>query len=296
MSEKFNIFNIWILAIRPKTLPAAAAPVIIGSAMAISDCKFHAISALLALLGALFIQIGANFANDYFDFKKGADTEDRMGPMRVTQAGLIKPETMRLGFIIIFTLVMFIGFYLFWRAGWVILLIAILSIIAGILYTGGPLPYGYIGLGDIMVLIFFGPVAVGGTYFVQALTINWIVIVSGLSTGLISMAILTVNNLRDIRTDKAVGKKTLAVRFGENFARMEYLFSIIIASLIPIYLVFITRAHYSSLICLLIIPVAYPSIKGVFFDEIGPGMNQLLAKTGKILLLYSLLFSLGWII
>lgn len=293
MREKIKA---WILATRPKTLPAAGAPVIIGCAMAISDHKFHAPAALIALFGALLIQIGTNFANDYFDFIKGTDTDERIGPMRVTQAGLIKPKSVRLGFILIYALVFLMGLYLFLRAGWPILLIAIISIIAGILYTGGPMPYGYIGLSDIMVLIFFGPVAVGGTYFVQALTINSTVILAGLSPGLISMAILTVNNLRDIRTDRIAGKKTLAVRFGENFARGEYLFSIIIGTLLPIYLVFLTKSHYLSLLTLLTIPAAIPSIKSIFFDEIGPGMNQILAKTGKLLMIYSILFSVGWII
>lgn len=291
-----NKIKAWILATRPKTLPAAGSPVIIGCAMAIADRKFHAISALIALFGALLIQIGTNFANDYFDFVKGTDTDERIGPMRVTHAGLIEPKSVKLGFILIYTVVFLMSIYLFLRAGWPILLIAIMSILAGILYTGGPVPYGYIGLSDFMVLIFFGPVAVGGTYFVQALSINSTVILAGLAPGLISVAILTVNNLRDIRTDCVAGKKTLAVRFGENFARGEYLFSIIIASLIPIYLVFLTKSHYFSLITVLTILAAIPSIKSIFFDEIGPGMNQLLAKTGQLLMIYSLLFSIGWII
>ncbi|MGA1867345.1 MAG: 1,4-dihydroxy-2-naphthoate polyprenyltransferase [bacterium] len=290
-----TLYN-WMLASRPKTLPAAASPVIIGSAMAFSDGKFHALSALAALIGALLIQIGTNFANDYFDFVKGTDTEERIGPMRVTQAGLIRPETIRRAFILIFSLVFLIALYLFWRAGWVILLIAFLSILSGILYTGGPLPLGYIGLGDLWVLIFFGPVAVGGTYFVQALEITPVVILAGLSPGFISMAILTVNNLRDVNTDRRARKKTLAVRFGENFARIEYLLSILIASLIPVYLVLITKNHPFSLAALLTIVIALPPIKGVFFDEIGAGMNALLAKTGRVLLIYSLLFSIGWIL
>ncbi|MGA1825442.1 MAG: 1,4-dihydroxy-2-naphthoate polyprenyltransferase [bacterium] len=288
--------KIWALATRPKTLPAAAAPVIIGSAMALSAGKFHFLSASVALIGALLIQIGTNFANDYFDFIKGVDTEKRTGPMRVTQAGLIDPETVKLAFILIFTIVFLLALYLFWRAGWVILLIAFLSILCGVLYTGGPMPFGYIGLGDILVLIFFGPVAVGGTYYVQALHIDNIVLVAGLSPGFISMAILTVNNLRDIYTDRAAGKKTLAVRFGETFARMEYLVSICIAGTIPFCLVFMTKEHYGSLVSGFIIFIALPLIKSVFFDEIGPGMNQLLAKTGKLLLIYSILFSIGWLL
>jgi 1,4-dihydroxy-2-naphthoate octaprenyltransferase len=171
-----------------------------------------------------------------------------------------------------------------------------LSILFGILYTSGPYPLGYHGFGDVFVLVFFGPVAVGGTYYVQALGITLPVLIAGISPGLISMALLTVNNLRDIKTDKQAGKKTLAVRFGEFFTRMEYLIAILIACFVPLILIFIDSEHPYSLAAISVFLFALPSIKAVFFNEIDSELNKVLARTGKILLLYSLIFSLGWIV
>ena len=289
--------RIWIDAARPKTLWAAVAPVIIGSAMAFSDGKFHLLSVFVALMGAILIQIGTNYANDYFDFKKGADSKDRLGPVRATEAGLIKPIVMRNAFIIVFLLAFLVGLYLIYRAGWPIFIIGILSIIFGILYTGGPYPLGYNGLGDIFVLIFFGPVAVGGTYYVQTLDITWPVILAGLSPGLISTALLTVNNLRDIHTDRKAGKRTLAVRFGIAFTRMEYLITILIAlCIVPLVLLYLEPHHPYALAGIFVFLFALPSIKAVFLNEINAELNEVLGRTGKILLLYSIIFSLGWIL
>ena len=289
--------RIWIDAARPKTLWAAVAPVIIGSAMAFSDGKFHFLSGFVALMGAILIQIGTNYANDYFDFKKGTDSKDRLGPERATAAGLIKPIVMRNAFIIVFLLAFLVGLYLIYRAGWPILIIGILSILFGILYTGGPYPLGYNGLGDIFVLIFFGPVAVGGTYYVQTLDITWPVILAGLSPGLISTALLTVNNLRDIHTDRKAGKRTLAVRFGILFTRMEYLITILIAlCIVPLVLLYLEPHHPYALAGIFVFLFALPSIKAVFLNEINAELNEVLGRTGKILLLYSIIFSLGWIL
>lgn len=283
----------WILAARPKTLPAASAPVIIGTAMAYEAGGFHLISSLVALIGALLIQIGTNLANDYFDFKKGTDQPDRLGPTRVTQSGLIKPETVKKAMILIFCLALLSGIYLVARGGVPILIIGLLSILFGVLYTGGPMPIGYIGMGDIFVLIFFGPVAVGGTYYVQTLDINWMVIIAGLAPGLFSTAILTVNNLRDIDSDRKAGKKTLAIRFGKTFTKIEYLFTIISAILIPTLLYIFFEKHIYSLLSLIVIILALPSIKKVFTTE-GKILNDVLASTGLLLLIYSILFSIGW--
>jgi 1,4-dihydroxy-2-naphthoate polyprenyltransferase len=289
--------KIWIDAARPKTLWAAVAPVLIGSAMAYSDGKIHLLSAGIALLGAMLIQIGTNFANDYFDFKKGADTKNRLGPVRATEAGLVKPKVMRNAFMLVFFLAFLVGIYLIDRAGWPIFVIGVLSIIFGILYTGGPYPLGYNGLGDIFVLIFFGPVAVGGTYYVQTLNITWPVVLAGLSPGLISTALLTVNNLRDIHTDRQAGKRTLAVRFGVLFTRMEYLLALLFAScIVPLILLYMEPHHPYILAGLFVFLFALPSIKAVFLNEINAELNEVLGRTGKILLIYSIIFSLGWIL
>ena len=288
--------NPWILAIRPKTLPAAIAPVAIGTAMAFGDGLFHAPSALMALSAALCIQIGTNLCNDYFDFKKGADTADRKGPVRVTQAGLIKPHTVLLGSIVFFVLAAVSSIYLIHRAGMCILIIAAVSIISGIFYTAGPRPLGYLGLGDIFVLIFFGPVAVAGTYFTQAREINAAVIVAGLAPGFLSMAILAVNNLRDIDTDRRAGKLTLAVRFGRSFAMSEYLFCIMAAALTPFAVVLITGDHQAIAAASLIGFLAIPCVKAAFTHLDGASLNRVLGHTGRLLLIYSALFSIGWVL
>jgi len=288
--------QVWVLASRPKTLWAAVAPVIIGTALACADKTGHFLSALMALFGAVMIQIGTNFANDYLDYKKGTDTEERLGPMRVTQAGLVTPETMKRAIIFAFSLAVLAGVYLVWRGGWPIVVIGLSSILFGVLYTGGPYPLGYNGLGEIFVLIFFGPVAVAGTYYVQALNINTLVILAGVSPGLFSVAILTVNNLRDIDGDRDSGKKTLAVRFGRTFSRMGYLCSIVIAALIPAVMVAISKNHYHSLASLIVIVLAVPTFKTVFTHTEGEILNNALAETGKLLLIFSLIFSIGWLL
>ena len=291
-----NVFKIWIMAIRPKTLWAAVAPVIIGTAMAYADGKANWFAAVVTLFAAVMIQIGTNFANDYFDYLQGADTRERLGPTRVTQAGLVSPQTMKYAFIGVFLLAFTAGMYLVWLGGLPILLVGLVSILFGILYTGGPYPLGYNGLGDIFVLIFFGPVAVGGTYYVQALEMNSIVLFAGLAPGLISTALLTVNNLRDVETDRRAGKRTLTVRFGVNFARMEYLLSIVIASLLPAALAFHKNGNYYSIAAIAVLFLAIPSIRLVFRESGTPVLNKALGETGKLLLIYSILFSIGWVV
>jgi 1,4-dihydroxy-2-naphthoate octaprenyltransferase len=288
--------KIWVLASRPKTLWAAISPVLIGTAMAYGAGKVHWLSAFLAALGAVFIQVGTNLSNDYFDYVHGVDKGERLGPMRVTQAGLVKPHTMKRAFIIVYALAALVSLYLIWRAGWPVLVIGVLSIASGILYTAGPFPLAYYGLGDIFVLIFFGLVAVGGTYYVQALEINTHVILAGLAPGLLSTAILSVNNLRDVYTDRNAGKRTLPVRFGETFGRTEYLLCILIPCLIPVILVIMTKRHYFCLVSSLVFLFALPSIKIIFYERPGTIYNRVLARTGMLLLTYSLLFSIGWIL
>ena len=284
------------MAARPKTLWAAVSPVMIGTAMAYEAGCGSWFPAIAALFGAIMIQIGTNFANDYFDWKKGADTEDRLGPTRVTQAGLVRPETIKLALIIAFLMAGASGAYLTWHAGWPLAIICITSVLSGIFYTAGPYPLAYIGLGDLFVLIFFGPVAVGGTYYVQALEIQNTVLLAGLAPGLFSVAILTVNNLRDIDNDRKSGKRTLAVRLGKNFAKGEYLLSIILGSFIPIVLAIADFSHPLSLLTVILPIIAIPSIKKVFCSSDGATLNSVLAGTGKLLLIYSIIFSIGWLV
>lgn len=274
---------------------ASVAPVVIGSAMAFESGGLHITAALAALLGAVLIQIGTNFANDYFDFHKGADSAGRLGPTRVVQAGLVQPAAMKAAFITVFALAVVPGAYLIWRAGLPLFVIGVLSILFGILYTAGPYPLGYVGLGELFVIIFFGPVAVGGTYYVQTLQISLPVIISGLAPGLFSVAILTVNNLRDVQSDHRAGKKTLAVRFGVTFSKIEYLLSIAIACLIPLILLLHNDKHPYSLLTSVVLLASIPSIKTVFTTE-GIVLNHVLESTGKMLLLYCLIFSIGWIL
>ncbi len=289
-------FKIWLLALRPKTLPAAIAPVLIGTAMAFGDGVHHFPAALVCLLAALAIQIGTNIANDYYDFKKGTDSVDRIGPTRMTQAGLIKPSAMKGAFIISFAVAVVLGAWLIQRGGRPIAVIGICAILSGILYTAGPYPLGYIGLGEVFVLIFFGPVAVAGTYYVQSYEMNMAVILAGIAPGLISVAILTVNNLRDIASDRNAGKHTLAVRFGRSFAVYEFLFSIIAASLIPVLIYCLIDDHRAILACVCLALISIPTIKTVLTTSDGPALNNALAKTGRLLLIYSIVFSVGWIL
>jgi len=287
--------KIWLEAARPKTLGASIAPVITGTAMAYAHSAFHWLSAILALAGAVLIQVGTNYANDYFDYSRGADAGERLGPVRATQAGLVTPQAMRLAFTLSFIAASIAGLYLIYRGGIPILVIGILSIVFGFIYTGGPYPLGYYGFGDIFVLIFFGPVAVGGTYFVQALQINWSVVFIGFAPGLLSVAILTVNNLRDRETDKKAGKKTIAVRFGKRYTQYQYLLSVLLACIIPLILFAVTEKHPFSLISCFALLYAIKPIKTVFKEGAGAELNKTLAETGLLNILFALLFSIGWL-
>lgn len=284
----------WILAARPKTLPAAVSPVVVGAALAYADGVFALGPALAALMGALLLQIGSNLANDYFDFLKGADTPDRVGPTRVAASGLIGLGELRLGMAVVFGLAALIGLYLVWVGGWPILAVGVASILAAILYTGGPLPYGYVGLGDLFVFVFFGLVAVMGTYYVQAHTVTWGSFLAAVPVGLLITAILVVNNLRDIQSDARAGKRTLAVILGKQGARLEYLLLVAGAYLCPVLLVLYDGRSPWVLLPWLTVPLAVRQIRAVFDERrYGPPLNQALAGTAQLSLLFSLLLAVG---
>ena len=282
----------WMLAIRPRTLPAALAPVIVGSALAQADGAFRLAPAAAALAGALLLQIAVNLANDYFDFKKGVDTAERLGPVRVTQSGLIAPATVRFAMGATVAAAGVVGLYLVVVGGWPIALIGIASI-AGVLgYSGGPYPLASHGLGDLCVFIFFGPVAVIGTYYVQALAWSWSALFMSLPPGFLITAILVVNNLRDIDTDRAAGKRTLAVMIGPRATRREYLF--LVGSTYGVPLVACLVGDYPAwiLLPLLSLPLGVRSVKMIYTTS-GKALNEGLGRTAMLALIFSLLLAIG---
>ena len=224
----------WILATRPRTLSAAAAPVVAGSGFAAADGVFALNPALAALLGALFIQVATNLANDYYDFVKGGDTGERVGPVRVTQAGILPPEAVFRGMMVALGLATLIGVYLASVAGWPVIAVGLVSMLVGVCYTGGPYPLSYHGLGDVFVFVFFGPVATAATYYVQAQVWSPGAILAGVGLGAFSTAMLVVNNLRDRETDGAAGKRTLAVRYGDGFTVIQYFACLTVAAVVPV--------------------------------------------------------------
>ena len=285
----------WLLAARPKTLPAAVAPVLVGTALAYALNHFSLLPALAALGAALLIQISGNFANDYFDFFKGIDTPERKGPLRVVASGLISAKELKIGLALVMALAFLIGLYLTWVAGWPILVVGILSLMCALAYSGGPYPLASRGLGDVFVFIFFGMVAVSGTYFVQAGDLSsWALMASVPMGGLIT-AILVVNNLRDIETDQQAGKFTLAVMMGPDHTRLEYSLLIALAYLTPV-IMWINGWLPWVFLPFLSMPLAIILIRKIYTLEPGPEMNKLLAQTAQLTLLYSILFAIGLII
>lgn len=289
MEQKISPFQIWLLAIRPRTLPAAAAGVVMGSALAWMDGSFQLLPAVVALGVALLLQIGSNVANDVYDFERGTDTSERQGPLRVTQAGLLTPAQIKRGMWIIFGLAAVLGLYLVFLRGWVVVWIGLVAILAAITYTGGPFPFGYYGLGDLFVFVFFGPVAVVGTYFVQTGSVSAAAWWMSLPIGLLVTAILVVNNLRDLENDRKAGKRTLAVRLGERGARLEYLFCMAVAYLVVLLTAWSGLVPWLALLTWLSLPLAVKTARMVF-TQVGRPLNAALAGTGRVALLFSLLF------
>jgi 1,4-dihydroxy-2-naphthoate polyprenyltransferase len=288
-------FAVWVAAARPKTLPAAVAPVLVGAALAWHDGAFSAGASALCLAFALLVQVGTNFANDYYDFIKGADTAARVGPQRAVAAGLVTPATMRAAMWAVFAIAFLVGLGLLPWGGWPLLLVGVASIACGIAYTGGPWPLGYLGLGDVFVFLFFGLVAVCTTYFVQAGAVTLEVVLAATAIGVLAANILVVNNYRDVETDAVAGKRTLAVRFGRDFARVQFTASLSIALAVP--LLFLVRGHRLWLLFpLATAPMAWLHVRRLRTSATPRELIALLGDTGKLLALYALLFAAGLVL
>ena len=306
----------WLMAARPQTLPAGAAPVVVGVGVALHDGVFAPLPAVAALVGALLIQVGTNFANDYYDAVNGADTEDREGFTRVTAGGIIPPERVRLAMILTYALAVVVGVYLVAVGGVPILVVGLTSILAGVLYTGGPYPYGYRGLGDLFVFVYFGVVAVTGTYYVQAVTeanaglfpvglppgtLPALAVLASLPAAGLSTAILVVNNVRDRETDAATGKRTLAVLLGYRWSRVEFTVAVGLAYVVPLAMAVGDALSLApvlddglwpwTLAPLLSLPLAYSVWRTVMTRTDGEALNPALERVGQTLFVHSLLFT-----
>jgi 1,4-dihydroxy-2-naphthoate octaprenyltransferase len=292
VSERSFNWNAWLLAIRPRTLPAAAAGVVMGSALAWQDGFFRFAAALACLLTALLLQIGSNLANDVFDFERGTDTPERLGPVRVTQAGLLTPSQVKAGMAVVFGLAALFGLYLARLGGWPIILIGLAAILSAIAYTGGPFPLGYHGLGDLFVFIFFGLASVAGTYFVQAGFVSSAAWWMTIPPGLLITAILIVNNLRDLENDRKAGKHTLAVILGARATKTQYLICMLAAYLVLPLAATMAVIPWSGLLAWLSLPLAVRAARLVFTEQ-GRPLNAALAGTGQTALLFSILFWIG---
>lgn len=283
----------WILAARPATLPAAVVPVLVGGAAALAEgARFRPFVFAMTLVCALLIQIGTNFANDYSDFLKGADNDKRLGPVRVTSSGLMTREQVRQGIIVAFGLAVMIGGYLAWIGGWPIIVIGILSVISGLAYTGGPFPTGYHGLGDVFAFAFFGVVAVTGTAFLQTGTWSRFALVLSIPIGLLVTNLLVVNNLRDLPTDIAAGKRTLATRIGDRATRIQYVLFCVVAFIVPAVIAF-DQGRRLMLLPFLSIPLAIGLISKVAGGVSGRDLNPVLERSGQLLLAFGLLLAIG---
>lgn len=291
-----NRLGVWILAVRPRTLTAAAAPVFAGSGLAWHHGHFRFLPALAALVGALLIQVGTNLANDYYDFLRGGDPQDRVGPVRVTQAGLLPPPAVRRAAYGVLGAAFLVGIYLVGVGGWPVVVIGLASLASAVAYTGGPFPLAYHGLGDLFVFVFFGLVAVGGTYWVQALAWNPAVLLAGAGVGALTTAILVVNNLRDRETDARVGKRTLAVRLGVRGTQGEFLLAVLLAALVPPLGRVLFGWPFGAFLAWGALPALAGPVSVVLGFREGSDPRVLLPSLGKTALaagLYGLLLGLG---
>jgi 1,4-dihydroxy-2-naphthoate octaprenyltransferase len=284
---------VWVTAARPRTLLAALAPVIVGTSLAASEGTFRAGAFAAALAGSVFIQIGTNLSNDYSDARRGADTEDRLGPVRVTAGGLMPPRQVLVGAYVAFGVAILAGLYLTLVAGIELLVVGLVSILAGVLYTGGPRPYGYEGLGEVFVFLFFGVVAVSGSYFVQTEEVTGEALALAVPVGLLAAAILVVNNIRDVETDRRAGKRTLAVKLGRARARKLFAAMVAVAFASPVVVWAAGGLSAWILLALLASPLAVVLVCTVATRTDGPSLNSALARTGVLLALFSLLLAAG---
>jgi 1,4-dihydroxy-2-naphthoate octaprenyltransferase len=286
-------FRIWFMAARPRTLPAAIAPVLVGTALAGFAHVFHPLRFLAALLGALFIQVGTNLSNDYSDARRGADAEDRLGPVRVTAGGLVPPKQVLIATYVSFGLAVLFGVYLVVVAGWQLLIVGAASILAGVAYTGGPRPYGYEGLGELFVFLFFGIVAVAGSFFVQVKHLHWEAFALAVPVGLLAAGILVVNNVRDIDSDRRAGKRTLAVKLGRERTRALFAAVIYLAYVLtPVTWAFGPTTAWVMLPWLTL-PLAAGVVRVVRGRTDGPSLNGALAQSGMLQLAFCVLLSAG---
>ncbi len=284
----------WLLAARPRTLAVAVGPIAVGTAVAAGEGSARLLPALAALLGTVLLQLGSNFANDVYDFEKGADTDARIGPARAAQLGLLSSAQLRTGMWVVFGAATLVGLYLVAVAGWPIVAIGVASIIAAVAYTGGPWPLGYHGLGDPMVFLFFGVVAVTGAAYVQTLEVSSEALLASIPVGALATATLVVNNVRDRETDTRAGKRTLAVRLGARGGRLEYATLVAIAYwMLPVYWIVCERSLWVWL-PLLTLPRACQLLDRVFRNTDGPTLNAALGATAQLGMIYSLLLAAGW--
>jgi 1,4-dihydroxy-2-naphthoate octaprenyltransferase len=280
------------MAARPRTLVAAVVPVAVGTAVAAHEGSVRPLAALAALAGALLIQVATNLVNDYYDFVRGADTAERVGPTRVTQAGLIAPSRVLAAAGLVALAAMGLGSYLVWLGGWPIVIIGLLSLLAGFAYTGGPYPLGYHGLGDVFVFVFFGIVAVSGTAYVQTGSWSSLAFAASIPVGALSTALIVVNNLRDAATDAKTGKRTLAVRLGESFVRGEYVSLLVLAFATPLALWALGRVSPLAMLAWIALPLALAPLRLVRREQ-GAALNRGLALTARLQLAFGLLFAIG---
>lgn len=288
--------KVWVQAARPWTLGVAISPILMGTAIAATEGGIHWLAALSALLGGVLIQIGTNLANDYFDYKKGGDTSSRVGPQRVTQAGLVDPEMVKNAFLLCFGTAFLIGIYLVYRGGMPIVYIGLISLLLGIIYTGGPFPLAYHGLAELPAFLFFGPIASATTTYVQTGEWSPASIIAGSAAGFFSMALLSINNLRDYQEDRKTGKHTLVATFGRQFGFYEYSLSLLAATLTPLFLALYIPKHDTVAITSFTLLMIFLPIKRARYFVEPTELIAVLKMTSKLQVIFTVIFLISWFV